>query len=359
MSIDTKRGIKVGLVVAALYALSSGVCQAASAVEYGLLFSLYLTTPLKTTAVNFTPCLNSLGTASDYDNDKDDFGIIIRDGSHVNVVGCRIATNADLAVKSNASLTSVVSTVNPGQKGIFVVGNAVIRPTTTVTPAPILNQNQTFDSYATFGSGFSSINNSDSAPCDAAHTNLRIVGPTTATLSPGTYCGGIFIKDANVGLTPGLYVMRDGDFTARGNSNITTIVDADGNGALITFSAVNITDKIGNLSVITNGTFSLKGGFNNLAVVQYISPDVTNSCSGEHKKGSFNEISAKSVELQGIFYTPHRKLVINSINNSNPSPICSFIYALSIDLSGNLTLGNDNDGCKALFAYLFPPPTTP
>ena len=36
------------------------------------------------------------------------------------------------------------------------------------------------------------------------------------TLEPGTYCGGILVKDGNVTMEPGVYIMRGGGFTVEG-----------------------------------------------------------------------------------------------------------------------------------------------
>jgi hypothetical protein len=53
--------------------------------------------------------------------------------------------------------------------------------------------------------------------CDAAHTNYSI-NAGTATLSAGTYCGGINVQGgATVTLNAGTYIMKGGGFAAQGN----------------------------------------------------------------------------------------------------------------------------------------------
>ncbi len=58
---------------------------------------------------------------------------------------------------------------------------------------------------------------SDAGPCD--HTEFNI--GASATLSPGTYCGGITIYgSSSVTLDPGIYILRGGGLKVLGGSSI-------------------------------------------------------------------------------------------------------------------------------------------
>lgn len=54
-------------------------------------------------------------------------------------------------------------------------------------------------------------------PCDAVDLAIEA---GTRTLSPGVYCGGISIKDADVTLKPGIYVIKDGVLLVGGTGRL-------------------------------------------------------------------------------------------------------------------------------------------
>jgi hypothetical protein len=69
-------------------------------------------------------------------------------------------------------------------------------------------------------------------PYDSCSSFDTLTIKSDATLSPGTYCGGIAIdSQSNVTLLPGIYVMNGGSFTVKGGSSVT------GNQVMIAFTS--------------------------------------------------------------------------------------------------------------------------
>lgn len=59
-------------------------------------------------------------------------------------------------------------------------------------------------------------------PVGCNHTNLQIAPGQTITLTPGTYCGGIFVgSGANVTLNPGIYYLEGGGLDTTQNASFT------------------------------------------------------------------------------------------------------------------------------------------
>jgi len=80
-------------------------------------------------------------------------------------------------------------------------------------------------------------------PC--TYTNKQV--NASATLTPGTYCGGLKITgSANVTFSPGIYYIQNGDFTIANSANAT------GNGVTFLISGQN-----SNLNFTTSGTITM------------------------------------------------------------------------------------------------------
>ena len=60
-----------------------------------------------------------------------------------------------------------------------------------------------------------------SVPAGCDYTGYSVTGGTVATLSPGVYCGGIFVGKATVTFSPGMYILKGGGLaTQNANSHI-------------------------------------------------------------------------------------------------------------------------------------------
>jgi len=162
------------------------------------------------------------------------------------------------------------------------------------------------------------------------YTNKSVTAP--ATLTPGTYCGGINISK-DVTFSPGVYYIQDGDLTVSGSANITA--------NNVTFL---ITGASSNLNITTSGTLTMSpntaagqwSGF----LFYYDQPSaVNNKKSG---KAGANWIKNATLNGSGIIYLVNQTLNIqnSAVMNINPgSIIADFILPDSggtLNLTGSL-----------------------
>src|SRR5262249_7737392 len=95
------------------------------------------------------------------------------------------------------------------------------------------------------------------------NNNKGLVIKTDMTLSPGTYCGGITIDGSSpkVTLLPGIYVMVDGSFWAKGGAIVT------GDQVMIAFTGTDSTLRVwGDASVKL--TSPISGTYMNMQFMQ-------------------------------------------------------------------------------------------
>ena len=144
-------------------------------------------------------------------------GVFLDTGSRLTGNNCGVFSNSgdssSLTVRSSATL---VSQINCSSGGTDVSAGASISPA-AITDCPVID-----DPLA----------NRPPPPVGACtDNNLIIKAISVTTLNPGVYCGGITIKNnAQVTLTPGIYVMLDGALKVSG----TATLNGDGAGIFIT-----------------------------------------------------------------------------------------------------------------------------
>lgn len=118
---------------------------------------------------------------------------------------CAVHSNSDASNAIRASGAANVSALSFSSRGGHSGGSRF-------TPPPLDYQSTIDDPYA-------SLAPPAAGPCD--HLNTRITNDTVV-LGPGVYCGGlVFASHANVTLTPGVYVIRDGPLEIRSQSTVT------------------------------------------------------------------------------------------------------------------------------------------
>jgi Flp pilus assembly protein TadG len=123
--------------------------------------------------------------------------------------------------------------------------------------------------------------------CD--FTNLSVTAP--ATLSPGTYCGGINISK-DVTFSPGVYYIQNGDLVITGSANIIA--------NNVTFL---ITGSNSNLNITTTGTMTMSPNTNagqwSGFLFYYDQPSAK---SNKQTKGGANWIKNVTLNGSGIIY---------------------------------------------------------
>jgi hypothetical protein len=171
----------------------------------------------------------------------------------------------------------------------------------------------------------------DHGGCD--HPGKVVVaGGSSATLSPGVYCGGIsIVSDSTVTFESGLYVLDGGGLSIGAQATAT--------GADVSFFLTQNSGTNDNVSIQAGGTVSLSaptiGYFPNGNGILFFhdrnSPsNVTHDLTG-----------GSTAHLDGIIYFPNQDLNYSGGATHADSPV--MIIARSVSFSGNSRLG-DYDG---------------
>ncbi len=125
-----------------------------------------------------------------------------------NNCGVDVASSSSNAINVSGGATLTASSVD-------VVGGAKTSGGSTITPAVT-----TVPSVANPYSGVAAPTGF-STTCDALHTNYTVPSGG-ATISQGTYCGGINNAGRNLTMNAGTYILLGGGFTSSGSSAVTT-----------------------------------------------------------------------------------------------------------------------------------------
>jgi hypothetical protein len=175
--------------------------------------------------------------------------------------------------------------------------------------------------------------------CDAAHTNVTIDGGASVTLSPGTYCGGITVKNGTLTLGSGIYVLAGGGLVANAQGGI------DGSAGVLIYNTFDSTHSFGsncgsltcgvyvnsnanvNLKAMTSGTY---------AGILYFE-DRNATATPQYQDRFWGGSTAK---YTGTLYA------INSLIDLNGNPMLTsadytMIVADKFNLSGNSFVNND------------------
>jgi hypothetical protein len=158
-------------------------------------------------------------------------------------------------------------------------------------------------------------------PC--TYTNKQV--NASATLTPGTYCGGLKITNsANVTFSPGVCYIQNGDFTIANSANAT------GNGVTFLISGQNA-----NLNFTTSGTITMSpytdASAGQWAGMLFFWDQPSTS------KGSTETFSNGTMTFSGVMYFVGQTLAIT--NNANVTVTTGSIIAdMILPNKGHLTL---------------------
>jgi hypothetical protein len=264
-------------------------------------------------------CMEATGTGASTSISTADVGVsgnITIDLSH-----CGISANStgsdSLDLTGNATVTAATLTL----VGNYSVNN---NATLTVSGAKTTGGAATPDPYA---------NVSVPSPGSCASTNSW---NGTATISPGTYCGGFTLTaGATVTMQPGVYVINGGSFSVAGHASLSgtgvTIVLTGSSGNYAT-ATINGSSTV-NLSAPTSGATS------GLVFMQD-----RNDTSGATSK----LVGGSSMSITGAAYFPTQTLQFAGGSSSGSQ--CTQVVADQISFAGSSYL-NDNcsgDGTTAI-----------
>jgi Flp pilus assembly protein TadG len=165
----------------------------------------------------------------------------------------------------------------------------------------------------------------------ACDFNNMLVKNTTATLTPGVYCGGIDVSTHGVAnLDPGLYIIKDGDLLVDSQSTLNapvgvvfyltgnvSIIDIT-SGAIVTINAPKTGEGVGQAANYEGFAFMV---------------DRATGIGNEHYISS-----GGAVNINGAFYAPNANLTIWANGNMNGASSYFPIVTSKFQMNGTATL---------------------
>ena len=171
------------------------------------------------------------------------------------------------------------------------------------------------------------------------YTN-KVVKNATAVLTPGVYCGGLDIQAHGiVNLTPGLYILKDGDLKMHSQATLNGPVGV----------VIYLTGDASNIAITSGATVTLKGPTATTAVAS------TTAYKGfalmqDRTTGEDNRISSGgAVNITGGFYSSKRNLTVWANGDMNATSPYFPMIVDSLNMSGNATLHVNLDWTLAGF----------
>lgn len=169
-------------------------------------------------------------------------------------------------------------------------------------------------------------------------TNFSLGPNQTQAMSPGRYCGGMDLK-GNAQLSPGVYVIQNGDMTVNAQANISCPSCTPGNG--VTFVFTGEANQIGAPKINGGATIDLVGGTAGYpGMLMYQDP----------RAPAGNDIKLNGgagINTSGLFYFPAADLTVNG-NFGGSNTTCKAFIAESIVLTGTTQQTVRVEGCAAL-----------
>jgi len=149
----------------------------------------------------------------------------------------------------------------------------------------------------------------------------------TAILSPGVYCGGLSIKaQADVVLSPGVYIMDAGDFAIAGQAVVT--------GSDVTIILTGSNGAAGNIAVTGGSSIDLAaptgGDYEDVLFYQ----DRHSTVAG------YNEFSGgATASVNGAIYTPNGELYFGGTGGFND--LCTNMVSAKVSIVGDFSIIKD------------------
>jgi len=179
--------------------------------------------------------------------------------------------------------------------------------------------------------------------CSKGGGNKNVDIKASATLWPGTYCGGLHIFGAGtvVTLQPGIYVMVDGPLWIDGNASVT------GDQVMIAFTGKGSTLQVWGDSVV-NLTSPTSGTYVNMQFFQDPNDDNTRGLWASIGGSSGGNQGSAKLQYDGLAYFPTQNFWVfgNSVLNAN-SPSMA-IVADKIWVQGSATFNVTNNNPRNL-----------
>jgi hypothetical protein len=243
--------------------------------------------------------------------------------TNINLVNCSFDVNATSATASLVMTGS--ATLNAGQVNLGGGYNLSGSATLTATNGVNMFQPPIKDPYA--GRQIPSFSG-----CN--QTKLAIHHTPAAPLQPGVYCGGIDITGGTVTLSPGIYILNQGDLTLNGNASI---VGTGGVTIILTTSSTDFS-TVGNVVINGGSTVDLVAPTTGPTAGIAIWQDGRAPDSGSDKINGGSTFS-----ITGAIYLPSESVTYTGGSATTASG-CTQLVAFKITFTGDSSLGNNCTG---------------
>jgi Flp pilus assembly protein TadG len=238
--------------------------------------------------------------------------------AQVSLSGCGVTANSNSSTAVTISGTGDLTT-----DFLNVVGNYSVTGSGNLASAstPIAKSAAVADPYA-------DLTIPALGGCD--QTGYKSKANQTATLSPGTYCGGFTVSaQSTVNLNPGTYYINGDSFKVNGGGTLT--------GSNVTIVLTGSGSDYATMDINGGATVSLSapttGDYAGVVIMQ----DRNAPSNGSNK---FN--GGSSTEFTGALYFPNQEIEFTGGNDTGGG--CIRIVARLVDFNGNSDLDNECDG---------------
>jgi hypothetical protein len=272
-------------------------------------------------------CILALGTAGG--SLVQEVDLLLGGNAGVTARACSLASNTSIKQFGNSKITAFTLAA----VGTVQIGNP---NNVTLERPPSSYQPPIRDPFAPGVPGTGIPLPAQSGTCN--HTNYSVNPNQTRNLSPGRYCGGMSLKGTAV-LSPGVYVIQNGDLTANAQATITCPSCTPGNG--VTFVFTGEANQIGGPKINGGATIDLIGGSAGYpGILMYQDPRAPAGNSVKLNGGA-------NITTRGLFYFPSADLTING-NFGGNNTTCKAFIGESITLTGTTEQTVVVEGCQAL-----------
>jgi len=238
-------------------------------------------------------------------------------GATVSVSGGTIMVDS-----SNASAAAITGGAYVTAAAIDIVGGDLINNGGSTTPAPVTG-------VATVADPFGSLPGPTPGAC--LYSTMYYPG-TGATLSAGTYCGGITVSNGatNVVFSAGNYIIKGGGLTVAGGSTVS------GSGVMFYLTGTNATYQSVNISNGATVTFSAPTSGTYLGVLFYQDRSIATALGATFAGGA-------AMQLTGSLYFPSTPV---SFSNGASASGYTAIVAQTVSFTGGTSIKHDATGQK-------------
>jgi len=247
-------------------------------------------------------------------------GAIYMNGSPSIVLSCGVYINS-----SSPSALFGTGTPTLSASEIDIVGNYSFSGT--------LNPNPPSTAVAPMGDPLASLP-APTVPAGCDHTNYQVNTPGTDTLSPGVYCGGIYVKKGTAALNPGMYILKGGGMSTQDSNSIIT-----GTGVTLYNTYSNPSRPYTPFNIVASSTVTLTAPVTGTYAGVLIMEDrsiTTTTCGGSICTDNFGGGSAAA--YTGIIYGP--KSLMNFYGNAALTAY-TIIVAYRLNMQGTTDINNN------------------